>query len=370
VPVAISTCPASTVPRRVATRHPPPADRAQPGHQRVLVDARAVARRGFRQPDAEAPDMQHGAARMQDGAVEGVRPDLGRQVGARQQARLRVGRGQRRVALRQLGDMLGLGRQLDLAGAAEVAGDPLLRHHRLDRVDRRVVGAIERQRPLGTEAGGGPGEVVREAVVAVAAVAAGRLADDAATLQHHHVRPGLAQRQRRRQAGEAAADDRHVGAAGDRPGGRRREGRRGVEPVGFELHPRGRAGRPRRRSGDRVVVVVGATRTVAAVDEDLVLDADVVGRHQVVAQAGGDVQHVLGVAAQRIEHVLEGLQPRLVGLCLLRGVDAVEGRAQQGHVVLDLVVHAFDRITSGISLRHRARPSGTSACGPQVGTAS
>ncbi len=49
----------------------------------------------------------------------------------------------------------------------------------------------------------------------------------------------------------------------------------------------------------------------------------------------------LGIAAQRIEHELERLQARLVGLGHLRGIYAVERRAQHVHVAVDLVVRGI-----------------------------
>ena len=54
-------------------------------------------------------------------------------------------------------------------------------------------------------------------------------------------------------------------------------------------------------------------RLMAAVDEHLVHDTQVLGREDVVARVGGNVQEVLGCTAELVEHVLEGLQARLVG---------------------------------------------------------
>ncbi|MCY1433357.1 hypothetical protein D9M71_493840 [compost metagenome] len=78
---------------------------------------------------------------------------------------------------------------------------------------------------------------------------------------------------------------------------------------------------------------------MATGDEGLVLDLHVFGRHQVVAEARRNVQHVFRTAAEVVEHVLEGLQARLVGLGLLGGEDLVERHAQLVDVGHDLFVH-------------------------------
>lgn len=73
-------------------------------------------------------------------------------------------------------------------------------------------------------------------------------------------------------------------------------------------------------------------------DKDLVLNAHSLRRHQIIPQTTADMQHVLGLAAQLLKHVLEALHARLVALRLLRREDGVERRAQLVDVVPDLVV--------------------------------
>jgi hypothetical protein len=59
-------------------------------------------------------------------------------------------------------------------------------------------------------------QVMGQAVVAMAAVAPRGFADDAACFQDHGIYAFGCQGQRRRQAGEAAPDDRDVGLSLDR----------------------------------------------------------------------------------------------------------------------------------------------------------
>ena len=56
---------------------------------------------------------------------------------------------------------------------------------------------------------------------------------------------------------------------------------------------------------DLGVAVGRVTRAVATVHKHLVLDADVVGRHQVVAKAGGHMQQVFGATAEAVEQVVD-----------------------------------------------------------------
>jgi len=80
----------------------------------------------------------------------------------------------------------------------------------LDRVDRVVVGAVPGGRALGTGAPGQLRIVDSQSVVDVAAVAAGGLGRNLAGFQHHDAGAAAHQRAGGRQAGEAAAHDRHV----------------------------------------------------------------------------------------------------------------------------------------------------------------
>jgi hypothetical protein len=118
---------------------------------------------------------------------------------------------QQLAGTRQLVVVLRLGGEL--AGAHEIAGDVLLLHHRLDRVDSRSIGLVKGARFLRAETSGQRSEIMSQSAVAMAAVAAGRLADDAARFEHGHGRAALRQRERRRQPGEARADDDNVGTS-------------------------------------------------------------------------------------------------------------------------------------------------------------
>ena len=86
---------------------------------------------------------------------------------------------------------------------------------------------------------------------------------------------------------------------------------------------------------------------MSARDEDLVSNPQIVGRHQVVTGARGNVQDVLRAAAQMIEHVLESLQARLVRLRLLRREYGVKRRAELRYIVLDLIVRGVGQNYEG-----------------------
>ena len=81
--------------------------------------------------------------------------------------------------------MLGLGRQLDLADAREAAVDLLLRHQALDRIDPGVEGPIEPVGDVLAELSHQHAVVLGKAVVAHAAVAAGRGVADRLGFQQH-----------------------------------------------------------------------------------------------------------------------------------------------------------------------------------------
>src|ERR1700712_1782835 len=65
---------------------------------------------------------------------------------------------------------------------------------------------------------------------------------------------------------------------------------------------------------------------VAASDKCLVLDFHVVGREQVVTEAGRHMKDVVRAATQVIEHEFKRRQARLVGLSLFSGEDLVKRR--------------------------------------------
>ena len=124
---------------------------------------------------------------------------------------------------RELLVVLRFGGELELADALEVAVDTLLGDDGLDLVHAGIECAIEHVGPLATELGRQSVIVLREAVVAHAAVAPRRGIADAAGLEHHDLGAFLCECERRRKSGEAGADDRDIGIAVRGPFGRQRK---------------------------------------------------------------------------------------------------------------------------------------------------
>ena len=178
--------------------------------------------------------------------------DLLAQGVARHEAHVGVGTPVERVAgTGQLIVMLGLRGELELARAREVAVDPLLRHDALDRVDGGVEGVVKRHRLVEPEPGFHRREILGEAVVALAAVAARRSGADVVGLQQSDGGAALRQSQRRGQSRETAAHDRNIDAAVDRARRAARKTRRRVVPVGSELHAKARLRARSRPQGRR-----------------------------------------------------------------------------------------------------------------------
>ena len=101
--------------------------------------------------------------------------------------------------------------ELQLAGADKVAIDAFRFHEAFDEIDAGIEGAIHLARPFHPEARGNARELVAEAVVAVAAIAARGFRGNLARLQKTNGNALLCQRQRRGKSGEAATDDRDIG---------------------------------------------------------------------------------------------------------------------------------------------------------------
>ena len=116
--------------------------------------------------------------------------------------------------------------------------DAFLGDQGLDQVDAGVERAVQRVRALDAEQLRHAVVVLREAVVAHAAVAARRGVRNPIRLEHHDPRAFARQHQRRGQAGEARADHDDIRLAFGRPLRCSRERRRGVEPVRSEFHGR------------------------------------------------------------------------------------------------------------------------------------
>ncbi len=144
-------------------------------------------------------------------------------------------------------EMLRLGGELQLAGAAETAVDSLLRDQCLNRVDRVVERLVKRDRPLLAELRFGRQIAMRKSVVEVSAIAAGGAPADLLRLQHDDLRARLGELPSSSEAGEAAADHGDVEMAFDRTLSSPGKGRGGVVPVGQEFHGATPLSKDRRR---------------------------------------------------------------------------------------------------------------------------
>lgn len=207
-------------------------------HGRAGVDLRAMALCGLGQAVGEAAHVHLAAALVEQAAVEALALHLAAHlrcvedldIGVHAVAEQALG------AAFERGHLVGTRGELELAVAHEVAVDRLVVHQPRHGVDRVVVGAVPGAGLVDADLGGHIGIVHREPVVHMSAVAPRRLGRHAAAgLQHRDAGAAPGQRQRRRQAREAAADDRNVDL-------RRQcmhcgnEGRRGIGPIGVELH--------------------------------------------------------------------------------------------------------------------------------------
>ena len=190
--------------------------------------------------DGKASHVQRGTARKDKACVKRVRPDLGRQRVARQQPQVGLDlAGQQVGGTRQLVGMARLVREFQLAVAEEIARNRLLGDDRLDPVDTFVEGAVQRNGTLHANTGRERAQIAGKPIIALAAVTARRLARDPAGVQYHHVGSRDRQRARRRQSGESAADDHHVGAGRYRTRRCPDKPRARIQPVGFELRHAG-----------------------------------------------------------------------------------------------------------------------------------
>src|SRR5687767_14592018 len=93
---------------------------------------------------------------------------------------------QQGVCLLQLGKMVWLGWELDLAVAPEVAVNPFVPHQALDAINRTIVGVVERARLFQPKLPRDAAEIMRQSVVAVAAVAARSLTRHATCREDDH----------------------------------------------------------------------------------------------------------------------------------------------------------------------------------------
>ena len=146
-----------------------------------------------------------------------------------------------RGELAQPVDLVVLGRDVQAAGATEVARDAVPGHRRLDRVQVLQAHPLQR-RVLVREALTAVGLAVGQARRAEASVAATGGPADAFALEQHHVAAGVAllRPQRGPQPGEPAPDDGQVGAGGRLQRRSRCRPVRGVQPVDARLGVRQR----------------------------------------------------------------------------------------------------------------------------------
>ncbi|KAF1853811.1 hypothetical protein Lal_00007074 [Lupinus albus] len=127
--------------------------RLQAQHGSVFEVDRTAPLGGVGQATHITADVHAGALFHQQSTVVTVAAQFVTQLGAGDQARvcIDVG-GQQGLAARQLVDVLGLGRQLELAVACKTAVDGFLAHQPFHRIDTGIEGAIEPVGPLRSQA--------------------------------------------------------------------------------------------------------------------------------------------------------------------------------------------------------------------------
>ena len=138
--------------------------------------------------------------------------------------------------LRDMFEMMRLRGELELARSEIVAIDVFFADQTLDGIHRRRIRAIAALRALDAELRAQRRIVLRDARIALAAVTPRRAAAHAPGIEHDDARAASAQRERRRQTREPAADHGDIGLAVRRAFARRDHRGRGVEPVGVEFH--------------------------------------------------------------------------------------------------------------------------------------
>jgi hypothetical protein len=203
----------------------------------MFDDVRAARLRGVGEAAHIPADVHPGALLEQQAAVVAARSDLVAQLRPGHDARVAIDvRGEQRLAAHELVVVRGLRRELELAASHEIAIDRLFFDQTLDHVDARVERLIEPVRQLGADTLRQHRVVLREAVVAHAAVAARRGVPDGAGFAHHHTRALLRERERGRRTGDPAAHDRHVAHSVRQLRRAAREGLGRIEPIGTETH--------------------------------------------------------------------------------------------------------------------------------------
>ena len=164
--------------------------------------------------------------------MKGVRADFLRQIGLVDPACIGVNAAvQLLEAGAQAGDMRRLRGELQLAGAAEVAGDVLFGNDILDHVDRPVIGLVDPARAFGPEVRFGFAKPMSHAIVQVAPVAPRSASADVIGLEQGNTDTFTGQFARGIQSRKAAADHGHIDVAIDRAALRIAKGRCAVVPV-------------------------------------------------------------------------------------------------------------------------------------------
>ena len=191
-PVAISTCFA----RSFAARGHDPVRAAvffDRRDRRVLEEPRAVACRRVREPHGELAHVHLAAMLLQQAAVKAVRLDFAANPVAADQFDIGIDFAPDQLGgLFEMFEVMRLRSELQLAGSEIVAVDLLFADQPLDRLDRRRIRAITAARTLGAELRVERHVVLRDARVALPAVAARRAAAHAARIEHRHRRAALA----------------------------------------------------------------------------------------------------------------------------------------------------------------------------------
>ncbi len=78
---------------------------------------------------------------------------------------------------------------------------------------------------------------------------------------------------------------------------------------------------------------------MAAINPGFMGDAEIVRRHQVVAEAGGDVQDLLGPTVELLQHIFEAFHLRFVSPHLFGGNRQMDRRAQPRNMVRQQILH-------------------------------
>jgi hypothetical protein len=207
-------------------------------HSCVLEEPHAVPCRRVREPHRKLAHVHLAAMLVQQTAEETIRLNFAANPLAADHFNIGID-----FAPDQLGglfevfEMMRLRSEFQLARSKIVAIDRFFPDQSLDGLDGRCIRLIAAARTLRAKLCVERHIVLRNARVALPAVASGGAAAEPSRIKHGDHRAAPAQCERRGQAGEAAADHGDVNITVDWALAPRGAGGRGVEPVGIELHP-------------------------------------------------------------------------------------------------------------------------------------